>query len=74
MRLPDALLRDAQRRAAQTGRTFTQFLADCLRAELRQPLRAHSVAEPLPTYKGEGLRPGADLSDSSALEDLMTER
>lgn len=74
VRLPDALLRAAKRRAAQTGRTFTQLLEDCLRAELRQPAQPLRVSEPLPTYGGQGLRPGVDLTDSSALEDLMTER
>jgi hypothetical protein len=53
---------------------LTQLLEDCLRAELRQPAQALRVAEPLPTYRGQGLRPGVDLTDSSALEDLMDER
>jgi hypothetical protein len=74
VRLPDALLRAAKRRAAQTGRTFTQLLEDCLRAELQHPAPTMRVSEPLPTYRGQGLRPGVDLTDSSALEDLMTER
>ena len=74
VRLPDELMRAAKRRAQETGRSLTQLLEDCLRAELRQPTRARRVPEPLPTYAGEGLRPGVDLSDSSALEDLMTGR
>ncbi|MFN8665857.1 MAG: CopG family transcriptional regulator [Gemmatimonadaceae bacterium] len=71
VRLPDDLLRAAKRRAQQTGRTLTQLLEDCLRAELRQPIEPSRVMEPLPTYRGGGLRPGVDLSDSSALEDVM---
>ena len=71
VRLPDELLRAAKRRAQQTGRTLTQLLEDCLRAEVRQPTKAARVMEPLPTYHGGTLRPGVDLSDSSALEDLM---
>jgi len=74
VRLPDDLMRAAKRRAQQTGRTLTQFLEDCLRAELRQPAAARRVAEPLPVYSGEGLQPGVDLTDSSALEDLMSDR
>ena len=74
VRLPDTLMRAAKRYARQTGRTLTQLLEDCLRAELRQPVRARRVAEPLPTYGGQELRPGVDLTDSSALEDLMTDR
>lgn len=74
VRLPDALMRAAKRRAQQTGRTLTQLLEDCLRAELRQPARVARVSEPLPTYAGQGLRPGVDLADSSALDDLMDGR
>jgi len=71
VRLPDELMRAAKRRAQQTGRTLTQLLEDCLRAELRQPTKAPRVMEPLPIYRGGTLRPGVDLSDSSALEDIM---
>lgn len=74
VRLPDELMRAAKRRAQETGRSLTQLLEDSLRAELRQPARARRVSEPLQTYGGDGLRPGVDLSDSSALEDLMSGR
>jgi hypothetical protein len=74
VRLPDELMRAAKRRAQQTGRTLTQLLEDCLRAELRQPVSARGVFEPLPTYSGKGLNPGVDLSDSSALENVMSGR
>lgn len=74
VRLPDALMRAAKRRAQQTGRSLTQLLEDCLRAELRQPAQVSRVSEPLPTYGGQGLRPGVDLTDSSALDDFMSDR
>jgi len=74
VRLPDELMRAAKRRAQQTGRTLTQLLEDCLRAELRQRAVTRRVSEPLPTYSGKGLNPGVDLSDSSALDDLMSGR
>jgi hypothetical protein len=67
-------MRAAKRRAHQTGRSLTQLLEDCLRAELARPVAPRRVHEPLPTYRGEGLRPGVDLSDANALEDLMTGR
>ena len=73
VRLPDTLMRAAKRRAQETGRTLTQLLEDALRAELQSP-RARCVAEPLPTYRGKGLQPGVDLTDASALDDLMSER
>lgn len=71
VRLPDDLMRAAKRRASQTGRTLTQLLEDCLRAELSQARGAKRICEPLPTYGGQGLRPGVDLSDASSLEDVM---
>jgi hypothetical protein len=71
VRLPEELLTAAQNRARETGRTFTELLAAALRNELRQTVAPSRVCEPLPTYKGEGVRPGVDLSDFSALEDLM---
>ena len=75
VRLPDALLAAAQQRARETGRTFTDLLADALRNELRDPLHtAARVCEPLPTYGGRGLRAGVDLSDNSALYDVMEDR
>jgi len=74
VRLPDELMRAAKRRAQETGRSLTQLLEDALRAELRQSTRARRVAEPLPTYRGKGMQPGVDLSDSSAVEDLMSGR
>jgi hypothetical protein len=74
VRLPDELMRAAKRRALQTGRSLTQLLEDCLRAELRQPLSARRVSEPLPTYNGNGLQPAVDLTDANALEDLMSGR
>jgi len=74
VRLPDALMSAAKRHARKTGRSLTQLLEDCLRAELQGSSRAKHMAEPLPTYRGQGLRPGTDLADANALEDLMSGR
>lgn len=74
VRLPDELMRAAKRRAQQTGRSLTQLLEDCVRKELSQPATPGRVCEPLPTYGGRGVRPGVDLTDSSALDDVMNER
>lgn len=74
VRLPDELLAAAKRRARATGRSFTDLLADALRLELQRPLKASRVREPLPTYRGNGLQAGVDLSDAGALEDLMNGR
>jgi len=71
VRLPEELLASAQQRARDTGRTFTDLLADALRTELRAAVGPSPVCEPLPTYRGLGVRPGVDLADGSALHDLM---
>lgn len=71
IRLPQELLVAAQRRARDTGRTFTDLLADALRYELRRAANPQTVCEPLPTYGAQGVRDGVDLNDHAALEDLM---
>jgi len=71
VRLPEALLAAAQRHAESSGRTFTDLLADALRNELQRATVPRRVAEPLPTYRGNGLHPSVDLSNSAALEDIM---
>jgi Ribbon-helix-helix protein, copG family len=74
VRLPEELLAAAQKRARDTGRSFTDLLADALRNELRAPAYVTRVCEPLPTYRGDGVRPGVDLTDGSALDDYMNDR
>jgi hypothetical protein len=68
--LPDPLLAQARRRAAQTGRTLTAFIADAVRESLA---RRHQDRPPvrLTTFRGSGLQPGVDLDDSAALQDLV---
>jgi hypothetical protein len=70
--LPDPLLAQARRRAAETGRTLTSFIADAVRESLAR--RREGKNEPpvrLTTFRGSGLQPGVDLDDSAGLEDLM---
>lgn len=70
--LPDDLYRDVRASAAGQGRTVTSFVEEALRAELRRlderPAREPYVIEP---FHGDGLMPGVDLDDNSALLDLM---
>ena len=71
--LPDPLLAQARRRAAETGRTLTTFIADAVRECLAR--RREGQNQPpvrLTTFRGSGLQPGVDLDDSAALEDLMS--
>jgi hypothetical protein len=70
--LPDPLLVQARRRAAETGRTLTTFIADAVRESLaRRREGKNQPAVRLTTFRGSGLHPGVDLDDSAVLEDLM---
>jgi hypothetical protein len=69
--LPDPLLAQARRRAAETGRTLTAFVADAVREALARRTRVHEQPPVrLTTFRGSGLQPGVDLDDSAALQDL----
>ena len=72
VRLDDQLLADAKRHAAETGRTLTAVLEQALRETLSRRVVA-SKRKPirLKTMKGNGIQPGVDLDDASALLDLM---
>lgn len=77
IRLDDELLRDAKVHATRTGRTLTALIEDALRAALGRSERMPDEAFSLPVFRpagGRGLQPGVDLSDSSALVDLMEGR
>jgi hypothetical protein len=72
IRLDDQLLRDAKQLAARTGRTLTAVISDALREALAKSTEApRRRPYKLPTFGGDGLRPGVDLDDSAALLDLM---
>lgn len=74
--LPDELYRQVKERARREDRTMTSFLEEALRVALVERV-AERPAFRLRTYtppKGhEGVRPGVDLNDNAALEDLMDE-
>lgn len=37
----------------------------------RRSSRTHATPAPLPTFRGQGLKPGVDLDDTASLLDLM---
>jgi hypothetical protein len=70
--LPDPLLAQARRRAAETGRSLTAFIADAVREALGRRTRATGrTPVRLTTFCGSGLQPGVDLDDSAGLQDLI---
>jgi hypothetical protein len=74
VRLDDALLADAKRYAAEHGTTLTNVIEESLRERLarsRESPAGERVA--LPTFRGDGVRPGVDIHSGSALRELMDE-
>lgn len=72
VRLDDALLAEAKQVAARTGRTLNAVIEDALRQALAQSHRpASRTPAELTTFRGEGLQPGIDLDNSTALLDAM---
>ena len=69
--LPDALYAAAKQRAHHQGRTVTSLIEQALREELARELPARSFrVEP---YRGSGVLPGVNLSDSADLLARMSD-
>ncbi len=75
--LPDGLLAQAKKEAADSGSTLTDFIAEAIRLSLARKRRQIMEVPPLPVYfppaGQEGLQPGVDLDNSATLWDLMDE-
>jgi hypothetical protein len=72
VRLDEHLLRDAKQLAARTGRTLTAVIEDALRETVaRSRKRPPRTRVTLPTFRGNGLRPGVDLDDGASLLEVM---
>ena len=71
VRLPDELLRQAKRKAAEEGRTLTSLIEEGLRrviTEAKQRKSATRIMPPVSKAKG-GLLPGVELTSFSAFEE-----
>lgn len=66
----EATLGQAKKRAARAGRTLSEWVGDVVRRELSAVATREPVTLPL-LPAGNGLQPGVDLFDGSALADLM---
>jgi hypothetical protein len=70
--LPDDLLAQVKKFAAESRRTLTAVVEDALREVLaRRRRRSERPPTTLTTFGHGGLQPGVDLDDSKALLDLM---
>jgi hypothetical protein len=70
--LDDELLKEAKKRAAESGKTMAQVIEDTLRDGFAQKPRIQRK-EPfrLKTVRGEGFYPGVDINDGAGLRDIM---
>jgi hypothetical protein len=68
--LDDALMRRAKKLAAERGTSLTALIEESLRERLARPARP-ARRKKLHTFRGDGLQPGVELSDTSALLDLL---
>jgi hypothetical protein len=73
IRLDDELLRRARREALDRGTTLTAVIEDALRRALASTESGRREPFRMRTFHGDGLLPGVDLDDTSALLDLMDE-
>ena len=74
VRLDDELWKQAKSVAAETGRTLSSVVEDALRTSLARQAANRRERIKLTVSDGDGgLIPGADISDSAALLDLMDE-
>jgi hypothetical protein len=69
--LPDDLLKEIKKLAAESHTTVTAIIEDALRERLGRRQRPTVPPVHLTTFGGGGLQPGADLDDTAALLDLM---
>jgi metal-responsive CopG/Arc/MetJ family transcriptional regulator len=71
VRLPPGLMAQVKKLARETGRSMTEVIEDALRAAVARSGSARPKTVTLVTVSGNGLQPGVDLDDTSALLDRM---
>ena len=67
----DRLLAEAKSLAAQRGLSLKALVEEALRERLHARADGQRAAPRLPTYTGAGLQPGIDLTDGTALLEVM---
>lgn len=71
VRLPPGLMAQVKKLARDTGRSMTEVIEDALRAAVSGSAKPRATRIALVTVNGDGLQPGVDLDDTSALLDRM---
>lgn len=74
IRLDGELLRQAKRRALETGRTLNAVIEDAVRAALQPQPSPKTPRIELPVSGAGGTLPGVDLDNSAALYDILDGR
>jgi hypothetical protein len=74
IRLDGELLRQAKRRALETGRTLNAVIEDALRAALQARRSPETRPVELPVSGAGGTLPGVDLDNTAALYGIMDGR
>jgi hypothetical protein len=74
VRLPPGLMAQVKKLARETGRSMTQVIEDALRVAVARAGSAPARTITIVTVMGDGVQPGVDLDDSSALLDVMDGR
>ena len=73
--IPDEALDLGRRQAEKEGRSLGEVIGQAIVETYRErPAGAKRVRYDFPTFGTGGLRPGVDLDDSSALQELMDGR
>lgn len=67
----DRLLAEAKSLAARRGLSLKALVEEALRERLHARGDRRRAAVALPTYSGDGLQPGVDLTDGAALLEFM---
>jgi hypothetical protein len=71
----DPLLKKAKEVSLQRDVTIGELVEEGLRLTLgAKPKKGRGAIRPLKTYRGDGIQPGVDLTNSSALLEAMEGR
>ena len=71
IRMESDVLRRAKTAAAAAGVSLTKFIEDAVRKQLDPPMLSDIERPPIPTFAGDGVRQGVDLTNNRAIRDLM---